>query len=418
MLSYLRGRIQTSGPLTVAHYMREALTNPEWGYYMKREVFGRQGDFITSPEISQTFGEVIGAWLLHQWRATGAQSPVRLIELGPGRGTLTSDILRTVCQFGDVRSSLHVHLVEISPYMRGRQRRLLCPGATDSGSSTGGGNEPLVTASTQEPAMSDEHVFKEHKDLGKEHQSRFGVPVTWHASLDDVPAGHSLVIGHEFLDALPVHQFQKTEQGWREVLVDVNDGHGSDEPNPPPFRFVLSPKPTPALAYIETFHRESGRDRLEISPQLAVVAQQICERLVSTGGMSLLVDYGEAEPRAEFSFRSFHQHSLHDALRDPGNADLTADVDFSYLRHIAEPHVQCYGPVPQGFFLHSLGIKERLQVLLKKSNEEQRKQLISGLQHLTSPKQMGMRFKMFAMTPKQCVVAPPPFVLRDTAATP
>lgn len=183
-MKQLRSKIKATGPITVAEYMKEVLVNPRMGYYMRGDVFGQQGDFITSPEISQLFGELIGVWCLHEWFRLGTPSPFQVVELGPGRGTLMQDMIRVFSKFSDPKKLLTVHLVEISPKMRKLQETKLCG-----------------------TSASPENTTPELK-FCKQNISVNGVPIFWYTHIEDVPAAFSCFIAHEFFDALPIHKFQ------------------------------------------------------------------------------------------------------------------------------------------------------------------------------------------------------------------
>ncbi|XP_022095642.1 protein arginine methyltransferase NDUFAF7, mitochondrial-like [Acanthaster planci] len=389
-VKHLRRCIQTTGPLTVAEYMREVLTNPVTGYYMNKDVFGTKGDFITSPEISQMFGELIALWVIHEWTQSGWKTPLQVVELGPGRGTLADDMLRVFKQFQQViGNSLSLHLVEVSPKMSQLQEEKL----TGQQQSTTDPGQPAVSQDSL--ARRDEGGLGEEKSPPSAYKtsiSKTGVPVAWYRSLKDVPKGPTCFIAHEFFDALPVHKFQRTQKGWREVLVDVdNNDAGAHH-----LRFVLSPAPTPAsTAYPQD---SDSRDHIEVCPEGGVIVEEMAHRISQHGGMSLVIDYGHDGTKAD-TLRGFKNHQLHDVLCEPGTADLTADVDFSYFRRIVQNKVSPYGPVTQQSFLKAMGIETRLQMLLKNASGKQRSSLLSGYKMLTDPAQMGERFKFFAMMP-------------------
>uniref|UniRef100_A0A8D2JKG3 Protein arginine methyltransferase NDUFAF7 n=1 Tax=Varanus komodoensis TaxID=61221 RepID=A0A8D2JKG3_VARKO len=283
MLKHLTMKIKSTGPITVAEYMREVLTNPVKGYYMHRDMLGEKGDFVTSPEISQIFGELIGIWFISEWMATGKPKKIQLVELGPGRGSLTSDILR------------------------------------------------------------------------------------------------------------------KTEKGWREVLVDI------DPETPDKLRFVLAPSSTPATeAFI---HREESRNHVEVCPDAGVIIQKLAHNIEKNGGAALIVDYGHDGTKTD-TFRGFRGHKLHDVLLSPGTADLTADVDFSYLRRMAQERVATLGPVAQQDFLKNMGIDIRLQVLLQNASDPSvRSQLLRSYEMLMDLDKMGGRFNFFAIVPHHRLAA-------------
>ncbi|XP_053204489.1 protein arginine methyltransferase NDUFAF7, mitochondrial-like [Panonychus citri] len=362
-------RINFNGPLTIADYMKLVLTCPSSGFYMKQDVFGRSGHFITSPEISQIFGELIAVWFINEWQRFNSSRPLRIVELGPGRGTLASDISRVLNQFSFVRDQASLHLVEISPHLVQIQEQHLC------------GNVSVLGKDN----------FTRH-----DSQTKLGLPITWYRSLDQVPEapGFTVYIAHEFLDALPIHKFQKNEAGeWREVLVDIN---ANEE-----LRYVLSRHPTPASKLLITQnHHDLNLDHLEICPEAALVVENISKRLNNNDGCALICDYGydENDTKSRDTFRAFRDHNQWDPLKEPGSADLTADVDFGYLkRHVADQS-HFYGPIDQKSFLENLGIGVRLAMLLKTADEKQKEDLVSGVRMILDD--MGPRFKFMSMFPR------------------
>ncbi|XP_076874188.1 protein arginine methyltransferase NDUFAF7, mitochondrial isoform X2 [Brachyhypopomus gauderio] len=368
VLRHLTSKITATGPITVAEYMREALTNPVSGYYVKNDMLGAHGDFITSPEISQMFGELIGIWCLSEWIAAGKPNTVQLVELGPGRGSLISDILRVFDQLRSVLrgAAVSVHLVEVSPKLSQIQAECL------AAKHTCGGDEELVYRT------------------GHTHT---GLPIYWYRSVEDVPRGFSIFLAHEFFDALPIHKFQRTEKGWREVMIDIHP----EEPDK--LRFVLLPTPTLAstLASTTLIHEDEKRQHLELSPEGGVIVQKIAQRIAEDGGAALIADYGHDGTKTD-TFRGFRGHKIHDVLEAPGTADLTADVDFSYVRRMAGEMVACVGPVTQRAFLKNMGIDARLQVLLRSCPDAPtREQLVHGYDMLTSSEKMGSRFQFFSL---------------------
>ncbi|KAF6321504.1 NADH:ubiquinone oxidoreductase complex assembly factor 7 [Rhinolophus ferrumequinum] len=191
---------------------------------------------------------------------------------------------------------------------------------------------------------------------------------------------------------ISIHLVEKTPQGWREVFIDI-DPQVSDK-----LRFVLAPCATPAEAFIQ--HDET-RDHVEVCPDAGVIIQELSQRIALTGGAALIADYGHDGTKTD-TFRGFCGHKLHDVLIAPGTADLTADVDFSYLRRMAQEKVASLGPIKQQTFLKNMGIDVRLKVLLDKSDEPSlRQQLLQGYDMLMNPKKMGERFNFFALLPHQ-----------------
>ncbi|XP_029387479.1 protein arginine methyltransferase NDUFAF7, mitochondrial isoform X2 [Mus pahari] len=332
MLRHLMYKIKSTGPITVAEYMKEVLTNPAKGYYVHHDMLGEKGDFITSPEISQIFGEVFS-------------------QLG--------SVLKTC--------DISIHLVEVSQKLSEIQA--------------------LTLTEEKVPLERDAESLVYMKGVTKS-----GIPISWYRDLKDVPEGYSLYLAHEFFDVLPVHKFQKTPHGWREVFVDV-DPQASDK-----LRFVLAPCATPAEAFIQ---RDERREHVEVCPDAGVIIQELSRRIASTGGAALIADYGHDGTKTD-TFRGFYGHQLHDVLTAPGTADLTADVDFSYLRRMAQGKVASLGPVEQWTFLKNMGIDVRLKVLLDKAGEPSMKQqLLRGYDMLMNPQKMGERFHFFALLPHQ-----------------
>ncbi|XP_022694499.1 protein arginine methyltransferase NDUFAF7, mitochondrial-like isoform X2 [Varroa jacobsoni] len=367
LLAYLRTRILATGPFTVHDYMADVLTNSQ-GYYMHRDMFGAAGDFTTSPEISQMFGEMIGVWFLNEWLEAGSPQPVQIVEAGPGRGTLIADILRVFSKYTKLTQSLTVHLIEVSPHLSTLQEEHLCGTATEQ--------------------ITSQNYYKESK-------TRTGSSVRWYKDIHLVPQGnYTFYLAHEFLDALPIHKFERTDQGWREVLVDLDDSPTS----PLHLRLVLAPGRTPSTVLIDP---GETRSHIEVCPQAGMFVQHLAKRLEVSGGVFLLVDYGHIGEKGD-TFRAFKKHQIHDPLSMPGQADLTADVDFAYLRRCVQDQVLAFGPVTQGSFLKSMGIGVRLKKLLETvRTPEEGKQLLSAYDMLTNPRHMGERFKFMAMLPKK-----------------
>ncbi|XP_064483804.1 protein arginine methyltransferase NDUFAF7, mitochondrial-like isoform X2 [Ornithodoros turicata] len=344
LLQQLRTRILASGPITVAEYMKEVLTNPMSGYYMHRDVFGSAGDFTTSPEISQMFGELIAVWFLNEWMKAGKPKPLYIVELGPGRGTLADDMLRVFSKYSDAMEVVSLHLVEISPHLSQIQELKLC-----------GTVSVVKDVLDERPVHLRIPIKSESEEVTyKQSITKHGVPVAWYRHLHDVPRGFSCFIAHEFLDALPVHKFQRTKEGWRELFIDLDDG-----PGPHHLRYVLSRGPTPASFFTDLVDTEK-RDHVEVCPEAGVIVQEIASRMHENGGTGLIVDYGHDGTKSD-TFRAFKNHDLHPALSEPGTADLTADVDFSYLKKILSGKALTYGPVTQEQFLKSMGIDIRYQ---------------------------------------------------------
>jgi NADH dehydrogenase [ubiquinone] 1 alpha subcomplex assembly factor 7 len=338
--------IETEGPQPVERVMAEALGHPEHGYYATRDPFGAAGDFITAPEVSQMFGELIGLWCAHTFEQIGAPAKLHLIELGPGRGTLMADALRATARLAAFRDAIQVHLVETSAKLREAQRRTL-------------GDETIH----------------------------------WHDHLDDVPAGPALILANEFFDVLPVRQLVATLQCWRERVVAFGEGHGA-------FRFAESfDAPLDLPGWLPMAESLPPGTIAEDSPARAGLAEAIGQRLHTHGGAALIIDYGHAASTPGDTLQAVKAHRKVSILDTLGDADLTAHVDFAALaRAAAKAGARAWGPVPQGRFLIALGIETRAARLLARADSAQAAAIESALHRLTSPGAMGTLFKAMALT--------------------
>ncbi|MEE8371516.1 MAG: SAM-dependent methyltransferase [Sphingomonadales bacterium] len=341
---YLAQLITAEGPLPLDRYMEICLTDPEHGYYMTRDPFGRKGDFITAPEVSQMFGEIIAFWVIDCWHMMGAPQAFRLVELGPGRGSLMADVMRTLKIAPPVREAAGLHLVEASPALR---------------------------------------KLQEEKLEGQ-----------WHERLEDVPEGPLIVIANEFFDALPVRQFQKTGSGWREVVVEAKKG----------VLFLGLAEPGEALERIGSELRATAEvgQIAEASPAALAVAQGLGERLARDGGGALLIDYGYGEDALGETLQAVKAHRFTGLLEEPGEADLTAHVNFAALaRAFQEAGAKTSGPISQGDFLRRMGIELRAARLMAAAEPDQRAEISSALQRLISDQAMGAHFRVLAVTSEE-----------------
>ena len=343
----LQRLVVETGPISVARYMTLALTHPAGGYYCGRDPFGRSGDFVTAPEISQVFGELIGLVLAQSWLEMGRPSRIGLVELGPGRGTLLTDAMRAARVVPGFLAAAELHLVETSPVLRARQATALAAAS-----------------------------------------------VSWHGELATVPPDLPLLlVANEFLDALPIRQFVRHRGRWHERLIAVDDVGG--------FRFVLAGRATPF-----PHNPNDGWDDLadgtvlELGPARDALAQQIAARIVAQGGLALIVDYGRAATAMlGDTLQAVREHRVVDPLLSPGEADLSADVDFAALRSSARAAgAVAWGPLTQAKYLDRLGIWRRLARLTERATPEQREMLEQGCARLVGPDAMGERFKVLAIT--------------------
>ncbi len=345
----IKSLIEANGPMSVADYMALCLGDPEHGYYATRDPFGARGDFVTAPEVSQMFGEIIGAWLVHVWRMIGAPSPVRLVELGPGRGTLIADILRVVAKASDFRDAMTVDLVETSSTLRALQVEILADAKVEIG---------------------------------------------WHASFAEVPRGPLLLVANEFFDALPVRQFVRAEGAWRERVVGLNDAGG--------LVFGIGP------GVLDAGPGAPEGAIFEVRPAADAIMAEIARRIVDENGAALIVDYGHAETGLGDTLQAVSNHHYADPLAAPGEADLTAHVDFAALaRGAAAEGAAAHGPIPQGEFLIALGLLQRAEMLGANAGAGGRAALSAAVERLTGSAAMGTLFKVVALTRRS--LAPPPF---------
>ncbi|XP_031635747.1 protein arginine methyltransferase NDUFAF7 homolog, mitochondrial [Contarinia nasturtii] len=371
----LKTRISAAGPISVAEYMKHVLTNPNSGYYMLKDVFGEKGDFITSPEISQIFAELVAIWCLSEWQKCGSPGPLQIVELGPGRGTLSQDILRVFAKFG-LSNQFSLHLVEISPYLSELQAKRLC----------------CQSAETKKEDLDSVPYYRKGESVS-------GIKIYWYRELEQVPKSFSIYLAHEFFDALPVHQFQRNDDKWREILVDV------DKTKENSFQFVSSNVVTPMLSVFLSrpwIDKNSLPRHVEYSADTERTVDIMAGRIEECGGIGLIIDYGHSGEKGD-TFRAFKNHKLHDPLLEPGSADLTADVNFAHIKSVAEQNerVITFGPIEQSDFLHRMGGEARLATLMEKAaSPEDADSLKSGYNMLTEPTKMGSRFKFFAMFPK------------------
>jgi len=331
-------RIKADGPMTLAEYMAECLMHPQHGYYSTRDPFGEAGDFITAPEISQMFGEMLGLALAQAWIDQGRPDAFVLAELGPGRGTLMADILRATKGVAGFAKAASVHLVETSPHLRARQVQTI------------------------------------------------GAPLTHHDSIDLLPSGPLYLVANEFFDALPIRQFQRIDTNWHERQIGLQGGA---------LAFGLTAPVS--LPELEARHDAADGDLVELcAPALAITAE-IGARIANHGGAALIVDYGNWRSLGD-TFQALKDHGFDDPLAHPGQADLTAHVDFHALAGAASPAATT-PMTPQGVFLERLGITQRAQVLAQSLTGEALKAHILAHRRLTHPEEMGNLFKVMAVFP-------------------
>jgi SAM-dependent MidA family methyltransferase len=332
--------IRQNGPIGVDRYMTLCLGHPVHGYYRTRDPLGAQGDFTTAPEISQMFGELIGAWTAYVHGLMGRPDPLILVELGPGRGTLMADALRALrAAAPGVRVA--PHLVETSSVLRAAQERALA-----------------------------------------------GTGAAWHAGIDTLPEGPAIILANEFFDCLPVRQFERRPTGWHERQVGLGPQGG--------FVFGLAPEPSPGLD-------ADGPEGALLSVPAAGLAlmRALAQRVRNAGGALLAIDYGHVQPGFGDTLQALAGHRFADPLAAPGEADLTHHVDFAALARAATSQgAAVHGPVDQGDFLFALGLRARAERLKTRATEAQAAAIDGAVARLTDPNRRGMGslFKVLAVS--------------------
>jgi SAM-dependent MidA family methyltransferase len=345
----IKALIRASGPISVTDYFALCLADPQYGYYKTREPFGTSGDFITAPEVSQMFGEIIGIFMVQAWQTHERPDSVRLAEIGPGRGTMMADMLRVIARTApDLYAGLTIHLVETSPRLREMQAKTLA-----------------------------------------QHEGR----ISWHDSFDELPDGFTLLAANELFDAIPLRQFVKTETGFRERLVGLDaEDNLTFTVGAAPLDKALLPDDARARPYGTVF---------EISPARQSVMMTICERLKSFGGTALIIDYGHLVSGFGDTLQAVRMHEFDPPLAHPGEADLTSHVDFEHLvRTAAAAGVHINGMAHQGEFLVSLGLRERAAALGRDKSPAIQQDIMNAVARLAGEGEgcMGELFKVLAVS--------------------
>jgi SAM-dependent MidA family methyltransferase len=341
----IKAIVAANGPISVTDYFALCLADPEFGYYKTREPFGRGGDFVTAPEVSQLFGELVGVFLVEAWRKHLAPTRnVRIAEIGPGRGTMMSDILRVIRQLApELHDVATVHLVETSPRHR----------------------------------------------------------LVWHDSFDEIPEGFLLFAANEFFDAVPIRQFVKTANGFRERLV------GLDADGELTFAAGITGV-DPAL--LPSGHQDAPVGTVaEVAPARMAIMQLLSDRLFDGGGTAVIIDYGHLLPGFGDTLQAVHKHAFDPPLAHPGEADLTSHVDFAALADVARSRsVTVNGMMTQGEFLLKLGLLERAGALGRGKSPDIQSEIRAAVERLagSGPNQMGELFKVLSVSSPEVRLAP------------
>lgn len=350
----LRDDIQAQGPIGVDTWMQACLADPEHGYYMTRDPFGRRGDFITAPEISQMFGELLGLWAAVVWQQMGSPDAFRLVEIGPGRGTLMADALRATANVPGFAGAVNVHMVETSSALKAVQEKTLA-GAVS--------------------------------------------PVNWHLDIAEVPDDPMILIANEFLDALPARQFIRHQDAWHERRIDMKRDA---------FVFVIGEAVDDSDIPASLREADPG-SIFEVSDAVRDVTAAISARLAQSGGAALLIDYGHEKSGLGDTLQALKGHGYADPLADPGEQDLTVHVDFDAAgRSAAAAGARVWGPLAQGDLLERLGIAARAAALLAGADKSQAQDIATARRRLVDTEAMGRLFKAMALTHPDAP-APPGF---------
>lgn len=352
LTSRLKQRIVRDGPISVADYMQACLADERDGYYTSRQPIGAEGDFVTAPEVSQIFGELLGLWAVAVWQSMGEPSAVTVAELGPGRGTLLADAARAWRSVKQFAGCVSLALVETSPVLRALQK----------------------------------------KTLRASH-----APIQCCRTIDDVPERRPLIVlANEFIDALPVRQLMRRHGVWRERCIGL-DPRGA-------FAFTEG-----GIVNDESLPPAPDGTIVETRPAAASLLGSLALRASDAPLAALIVDYGHSESSTGDTLQAVRRHRYADPLALQGETDLTAHVDFAALKRAGEAlGLKAYGPMPQGEFLLRLGLGERRDRLLETARPEQRTAILSGAARLADPAQMGVLFKSLALT-SGGLASPPPF---------
>ncbi len=335
-------QIRAGGPISLATYMSLCLSHPKRGYYAQGEPLGAKGDFITAPEISQMFGELIGFFLVNLWQQMGEPPSFTLLELGPGRGTLMEDALRVACRAQGFADGLHLQLFESNANLRSEQAK--------------------------------------HLSLYTPY---------WSETVDAVSEDPLLVVANEFFDALPIRQFVATPTGWRERLVGLREDKRV---------FGLSPMPFPIGALPPAVVQAEPGAVYEVSLAGQQIVRQLASLIARQSGAMLIIDYGHEPTGLGETLQAVRSHAYADPLEAPGQTDISAHVDFEALGDAARDSGLIVHPVTtQGEFLQRLGINERAAALVK-ANPGARDDLDAALNRLVGEEAMGKLFKVFCAT--------------------
>lgn len=350
----IAGLIRAAGPISVGEYMSICLFDPDDGYYTTHEPFGPHGDFVTAPEISQMFGELIAVWLVQVWQAQGKPLPATVAEIGPGRGTLMKDVTRTILRLApDLGSAAGFALVEASPRLTAIQQETLRDG---------------------------------------------GLSFTWHVTVDTLPDTALFIVGNELFDALPFRQFIRQDGNWLERAIGLDDDEA--------LRFGIGAGTLAGGTLPPAADSQPDGTIFEIAPAREALVDAIATRIANRGGAGIFFDYGHLDPGFGDTFQAVRKHRSEGVLDNPGDADLTSHVDFSALAGIARSQGLETRVVLQGEFLLGMGLLERAGQLGQSADDATRAKITADVERLAGPDQMGSLFKVLQLLPSHLAVPP------------
>lgn len=341
-------RITDTGPISLADYMAECLLHPKHGYYSTRDPFGADGDFTTAPEISQMFGELLGLCLAQTWLDQGAPDKFVLAEIGPGRGTLMADVLRATKGVAGFHAAAQITLIEASPALQQIQQDRLT-----------------------------------------------NYDVTWHSTIAEADNAPLFLLANEFFDALPIRQYIMDSAGWRERLVGVADGE-----------LAFGASAAEDIAALNHRRKDCRNgDLVEVCAPASAIASEIAARIAAHGGAAIIVDYGDWRSLGD-TVQALRDHRFDSPLAHPGQADITAHVDFEALAIAAVSHTPVSKIIGQGELLQRLGIDQRTNALARGLEGADLDSHMMAQRRLTDATEMGTLFKAIAFYPNGS--APPP----------
>jgi SAM-dependent MidA family methyltransferase len=347
--------IAMTGPMSISQYMHLCNAHPQLGYYSTGNPVGKDGDFITAPEVSQMFGELIGLWCLQAWHAMNCPDPVQIVELGPGRGTMINDLIRSIKSSPKFSNATEIRLVETSPSLKSEQRSKLAD---------------------------------------------CSIPIQWVQNIEELPPIPAIFIANEFLDAIPFRQFVKTNDGWQELCVGINSDNKPDDSQ---LTFVIGSSGLEENLLPPGHENEPDGALFEHAPAREAVSILIAQHIKTNGGTALLIDYGHEISGFGDTFQAVQSHQPVSTLANPGHCDLTSHVDFQAINEVAVQNgLKASKILTQQDFLLALGLLERAGRLGHGKSTSIQQKIQQDVDRLAADDQMGILFKVLCLTQSEC----------------